>query len=86
MTRDQVEELAESLGVEFVNLDGLESAIIGFTCHNGEYRLVYSAEKIISKFMRDGMNRSDATEWAEHNVFDSFLGETTPVIVHKIRN
>lgn len=84
MTRDQVEELAESLGVEFVNLDGLESAIIGFAYHDNEYRLIYSAEKIIKKFMRDGMERGEAVEWAETNVFQSYFGETSPVFVQEI--
>jgi len=84
MKREQVEELAESLGVEFVNLDGLESAIIGLTNHDGSYRLVYSAERIIKKFVSDGMSDDDAREWAEFNVFNAHFGDTTPIIVNGI--
>lgn len=85
MTREKVEELAESLGVEFVNLDGLESAIVGYCHHENAYRLVYSRERIIRKLMRqDGMSEDDATEYAEFNILGAYFGETTPVILQEI--
>lgn len=84
MTREQLDELADSLGVELVILNGLDSAVIGFTYHNNSYRLIYSADKIVDVFIGYGMSKVDAQEWAEINVFQIYFGEKDPVISHNI--
>ena len=83
-TTKTLEELAEHLGVELTVCDDLASCVVGYGTICGEHRLVYSAQKIIKHFMRQGMNEDDAQEYAEFNVFTAYVGSDTPLILHKI--
>ena len=58
--------------------DGFDEAIIGFDPNL--WKVVYSRSKAIQILIdRDGMTEEEAIEFAEYNVFGSYIGEKTPV-------
>lgn len=59
--------------------DGFDDAIIGFDPNL--WKVVYSRSKVIDILCDDNMDNEEAVEFAEYNVFGSFVGEKTPVWV-----
>ena len=63
-------------------VDGYDSAILGM---DTEYkRVIYSKEKMIDILVAEGMSDVDAVEWLEYNVWDAYVGEHTPIFLHKL--
>jgi hypothetical protein len=81
--RQAVELLAESLGEELPNFDGLEAAVIGYAdpVGGGGPRLVYSAPGCVRIYIRQGMTPGEALEFAEFNLLGQYIGERTPIFV-----
>jgi hypothetical protein len=49
-----------------INLDGLEDCIVGH--EYDEQTIIYSYDKILSKFIQDGMTGSEAVEYIDYNI------------------
>ena len=63
-------------------LDGLNEAVIGQTTKDGEWVLVYSADKIVDILMkRDGMDQDEAVEFYDYNIGCLYAGPRTPVLM-----
>ena len=61
--------------------DGLDDAIVGIQEDTGI--VFYSREKVMKILMeRDGMSELDALEFADYNIFNTYMGEKTPVFLH----
>lgn len=58
--------------------DGLDEAIIGIDPVS--FRIVYSRSKAVAILARD-MDEEDAVEYLEHNTFNAWVGERTPIWV-----
>jgi len=62
----------------------LDNAIIGFTEINNKYKLVYDIELCISEIMNlYKLKYIDAQEYFIHNIENSYIGENTPIFIHK---
>lgn len=63
-------------------VDGYDSAILGM---DTEYkRVIYSKEKMIDILVAEGMTDVDAVEWLEYNVWNTYVGEHTPIFLHEL--
>jgi hypothetical protein len=63
-------------------VDGLDSAILGM---DTEYqRVIYSKSKMIDVLIQDGLTELDAVEWLEYNVWNTYVGEHTPIFLHEL--
>lgn len=63
-------------------VDGYDSAILGM---DTEYqRVIYSKSKMIDVLIQDGLTELDAVEWLEYNVWDTYVGEHTPIFLHEL--
>jgi hypothetical protein len=60
--------------------DGFEDAIIGLDTSNEIFRVIYDRDKMhdILRF-RDDMTWEEASEYLEYNVFNTYVGEGTPI-------
>ena len=63
-------------------VDGLDSAILGM---DTEYqRVIYSKSKMIDVLIQDGLTELDEVEWLEYNVWNTYIGEHTPIFLHEL--
>jgi hypothetical protein len=63
-------------------VDGYDSAILGM---DTEYqRVIYSKLKMIDVLIQDGLTELDAVEWLEYNVWNTYVGEHTPIFLHEL--
>ena len=67
---------------EILFADGFDDAIIG-VC-GLTYRVVYSKVRVIETLMSEGMSEEDAIEHAEFNIFNSYVGEQTPIFMDEL--
>lgn len=66
---------------ELVIADGFDEAIVGIQEDTGI--VFYSREKVIQILMKDlELELIDAMDYAEHNVFNTYVGEKTPIFLH----
>tara|TARA_B100000131_G_scaffold45449_2_gene40644 strand:- start:2037 stop:2447 length:411 start_codon:yes stop_codon:yes gene_type:complete len=65
--------------------DGFEDAFIGLSRRFGIDRPVatYDYDKCIEVLMRSNMSREGAMEFFEYNVIGAWVGELTPIFLHK---
>lgn len=78
-------EMLEGDNDQALFLDGLDGAIVGVARRCAQPSLVvYDREKIIKELMADGMSELEAEEWLEFNIAGAWVGENTPLIMHKI--
>lgn len=63
---------------EAILFTGLDECIIGMDNSN---RVVYSYNKILTHYIKGGMDEDTAIEWVDYNIFNLQLGEYTPIIV-----
>ena len=76
---ERADALAELLGGEVLQADGLDDAIIGYVERCGEtIRLVYDREKAIDILMNDIGDREAAVEYFDFNTAGAWVGEQTP--------
>ena len=84
MTREQIENLLESVDVEIMLADGLDDAFLGITDETTP-RAVYSRRRIIEILMnRDKMEYDEATEYYEYNILGSYIGDQTPIYIQDL--
>jgi hypothetical protein len=62
--------------------DGLDDAFIGTAWRKGIQIAVYSAEKCVEVFMRDGCSEEEAWEYFSFNTEGAWVGDETPVFVY----
>ena len=63
-------------------VDGYDTAILGM---DTEYqRVIYSKSKMVDVLIGDGLSESDALEWLEYNVWNTYVGEHTPIFLHEL--
>lgn len=84
LDREALDELADGYDEEVLVADGLDEAFIGLTAGPARMRAVYSVERIIEVFMRDGMSEDDAREHLEFNVLGAYVGPATPIYVERV--
>jgi len=68
-------------------IDGCESAIIGWfeRCGQGPL-LIYDYEKLVTHFVKEGMDEDEAEEWISFNIEGAWMGKGTPAIMHRINS
>jgi hypothetical protein len=80
-------ELIAERDEEALFADGWDDCIIGTSdswCPGGNrpFRVVYDAQKIIDKMMReDGASHEEAVEHFEFNIAGAYVGPRTPIYV-----
>jgi hypothetical protein len=68
---------------ETLFIDGCDDAIIGWAQRVGEPTIVvYDHNKLVDKFVRDGMNAEESEEWVSFNIEGAWMGRGTPAIMH----
>ena len=68
---------------EIILFDGLERAFVGVgRIFTGQYRSVYDYDKCIAILCED-ITEEDAIEYFEFNTVGAYVGEATPLIVHR---
>jgi len=85
MTNDVQERFAE-IDPNIIIFDGLNDAIIGhaYLRQSQTNVAVYDYVMIVEVLMgSQGMNRRGAREYADFNIVGAYLGEYTPVILHR---
>lgn len=83
---DKVLELA-AMDANAITADGFDDALIGWsdswTGRKRVTRAVYAVEKILAILVEQGMSMEEALEHFEFNIAGAYVGEHTPVFVHK---
>ena len=84
MNKETRQRLIHDLEVnECMLADGLNDALIGMTAGMFGTVAVYDYDKCVQILMaKQDMTTTEAIEWMEYNVVNSYVGETTPVFVH----
>lgn len=73
------------MSTDVYKFDGLDDAIIGIGSQSGNYpRLVYSYDKLVAKFMAEGMTEDEAEDYIDFNIVNVHIGEATPIIMHEM--
>jgi len=80
-TRQEIEEWLEAVDATAIFYQGLDSAIIGLSEDKGTFRVCYRVHLCYEALMNDGMSYKDAVEWFEYNIYNSYMGESTPIFV-----
>ena len=71
------EKLAK-IDPDLLYADGFDDCIIGMTFRDETPVVLYSADRVIFKLMKD-MTEDDAIEFFEFNIAGSYMGERTPL-------
>jgi len=83
MSEDFGQELREH-NPEALFADGLEDAYIGMGQQFNHHIAVYDVNKVIQKFMRDGMTDEEALEHFHFNVVGAGMGVNTPLFLYRV--
>ena len=82
------EEILDQFGDDAETMlfaDGFDDAIIGVGNSFGEKLCaIYDADKVIDILMKEGMDYAEAMEHFDFNIAGSYVGEQTPIFIHKI--
>ena len=77
-------ELEEQLEPHMMTADGFEDCIIGIAERCGSPNLIaYDAKKIWKKLVKQGMTEEEAVEYFYFNISGAYVGEGTPIFIHK---
>lgn len=83
--RNKIEQFALEHDTEIMIADGLDEAIVGVTSTDDEvYNAVYSEEKCIQVFEKQGMSREEAEEFFEYNTRGAYMGPGTPIYINTL--
>ena len=64
--------------------DDCDEAIIGVGERCGQEPIVvYDYERLLDVFVGQGMDVEDAAEWIEYNIAGAWIGDQTPLILHR---
>jgi hypothetical protein len=77
--------IKEQLEDHMMVMDGYDDCILGIAERCGDPNvLAYDTVKIIKKLMKEGMSYDEAWEWFSFNQVGAYVGEGTPVFIHKL--
>lgn len=77
--------IEEQLEDHMMIMDGYDSCIAGIAMRFGYPNvLAYDYEKVIRKLVKQGMTEEEAVEWFEFNMIGAYVGEGTPIFIHKL--
>ena len=77
--------IKEQLEPKMMIADGFDDCIIGFAERCGQPNvLAYDANKIWKKLVKQGMTEDEAVEYFYFNISGAYVGEGTPVFIHKV--
>lgn len=80
-----VREMISELDHEVLVADGFDDALIGLAERAGAPDVAaYDASKCLDILVAQGMSESEAAEHLDFNVFGSWVGERTPVFIHRL--
>jgi hypothetical protein len=63
-------------------IDGFEKAIIGVEHQTN--RIVYDKNAMVKILVKNKMEIMDAIEYLQHNVWDSYNGQDTPIYIERL--
>lgn len=69
---------------EVLYADGLISAFIGIGRQFGKPIAVYSKNKVIQHFQKEGMTEEEAHEFFSFNVEGAYVGDQTPIFLEDL--
>jgi hypothetical protein len=86
MTREEIDQHLENMGINLLLMDGFDEAFVGYSQRIGEPDIaVYSYEQMLGVLVRrDEMDYDEATEYVNYNCLNAWIGPQTPIIVMPI--
>ena len=82
------EQIVDEYGEEAETImfaDGFDDAIIGVgNSFGGSLCAIYDTDLIVKQCMKDGMEYDEALEYFDFNIAGAYVGEQTPIFIHKI--
>ncbi|MGR5347141.1 hypothetical protein [Vibrio mediterranei] len=84
MTREELTAYAEETERTVMFADGFDNALLGYIESEDPEWLtsVYDGQKIIEILIEEGMDETEAIEFAYFNVFGSLFSKGTPVYIN----
>jgi hypothetical protein len=83
--RDQILEDFGDEAETILFADGFDDAILGVgNTFGGDLCAIYDVDAIIEILMKQGMDYAEALEHFDFNIAGSYVGEQTPIFMHKI--
>lgn len=68
-------------------MDGFDDCIIGICEAFGSVPVIaYDYDKVIATLQSDGMTFEEAVEYHEFNQAGAYVGERTPVFIHRVES
>ena len=65
--------------------DGFDDALVGVgSAFGGDLCAIYDADAIVESLMKQGMDYAEALEHFDFNIAGAYVGEQTPIFMHKI--
>ena len=75
-------DIISDINSEAVFADGFDAAIIGY---DANCTVVYDYDKCMEILMeRDSMTEHEAHEYMEFNVVNAYVGDFTPIFIHRL--
>ena len=83
--RDQIVDEYGEEAETIMFADGFDDAIVGVgNSFGGSLCAIYDTDLIVKQCMKDGMEYDEALEYFDFNIAGSYVGEQTPIFIHKI--
>ena len=83
--RDQILEDFGEEAETMLFADGFDDAILGVgNTFGGKLYAIYDTDLVLKSCMKDGMEYDEALEYFDFNIAGSYVGEQTPIFIHKI--
>ena len=79
--QEERHDLLEEMNPDILVADGLEGALIGYGGQFNQIVAVYSVQKVLAIYEKDGMSHDEAREHFDFNVAGSWVGDGTPIFV-----
>ena len=71
---------------DLLKADGFDEAILGVVQRIGIEAICYDLDKVIEILMtRDGMDEEEAWEYYQFNIAGSWVGESTPLFLERMK-
>ena len=80
---DEMQELLDRYG-DLVVWDDCDEAIVGVAERCSQPPLVvYDYDMLVNVFLSQGMTYEDARDWISFNIAGAWIGDQTPLILHR---
>lgn len=91
MTTAEILDMLREYYPEVLTADGLEDAIVGlaegwFADHSHHEVVCYDYAKCVEIMVSRGLTNEEAEEWLSFNTLGAFMGDRTPVFLHRWRD